>query len=82
MNSPLMASARLTNVATKAAEVTRATAPEKGVEKLYLATLARRPTADETRKMTEFVQKHQDPRSAYGDVLWVLLNSSEFALNR
>jgi hypothetical protein len=32
--------------------------------------------------MTEFVSKHQDPRTAYGDVLWVLLQTSEFALNR
>jgi hypothetical protein len=82
MNSPLMATARLTNVATRAAEITRATPPEKAIEKLYLTTMSRRPTADETQKMTEFVRKHQDPKAAYGDVLWVLLNSSEFALNR
>jgi Protein of unknown function (DUF1549)/Protein of unknown function (DUF1553) len=82
MNSPLMASARLTNVATKAAEVTRGTSQQKSIEKLYLTALSRRPTADETKKMTEFVAKHQDPKAAYGDVLWVLLNSSEFALNR
>lgn len=82
MNSPLMAQARLTNVAARAGEVTKGSSPEKSVEKLYLTTLARRPTADETKKMTEFVAKHQDPRSAYGDVLWVLLQTSEFALNR
>ena len=82
MNSPLMASARLTNVATRAAEVTKGTTPDKAVEKLYLTALARRPTADETKKMAEFVGKHQDPRAAYGDVLWVLLQTSEFALNR
>jgi Protein of unknown function (DUF1553)/Protein of unknown function (DUF1549) len=82
MNSPLMASARLTNVASRATEITRGTAPDKAIEKLYLTTLSRRPTADETKKMTDFLARHQDPRSAYGDVLWVLLNSSEFALNR
>jgi hypothetical protein len=82
MNSPLMASARLTNVAARAGEISSSTTPEKAIEKLYLTTLARRPTGDETKKMTEFVAKHQDKRSAYGDVLWVLLNSSEFALNR
>ena len=49
---------------------------------LFSAWLARKPTADETTKMKEFLAKHQDPRAAYGDVLWVLLNSSEFALNR
>ena len=82
MNSPLMASQRLTNVAARAGEISSGTAPEKAIEKLYLTTLSRRPTGDETKKMTEFVAKHQDKRSAYGDVLWVLLNSSEFALNR
>src|SRR5262249_35870167 len=75
-NHRLMAAARLTAVANKAAELSRGTAPEKAVEKLYLSTLSRRPTADETKKMTEFVSKHQDTRAAYGDVLWVLLNSS------
>src|SRR4029077_11782 len=43
MNSPLMAAARLTTVATKAAELSRGTSPEKAIEKLYLATLSRRP---------------------------------------
>jgi hypothetical protein len=82
MNSPIMASARLTNVATKASELSAGAKPEKAIEKLYLTALSRRPTADETKRMTEFVAKHENPRSAYGDVLWVLLNSSEFALNR
>jgi len=82
MNSPLMASARLTQVAGRAADLSRGASPEKAVEKLYVATLSRRPTADETAKMKAFLAKHQDPRAAYGDVLWVLLNSSEFALNR
>jgi hypothetical protein len=82
MNSPIMASARLTNVANKAGEVTKGTTPEKAIEKLYLSALSRRPTADETTKMTEFVKKQQDAKAAYGDVLWVLLQTSEFALNR
>ena len=82
MNSPLMAAAKLTNVAVKAAEVTKGSPPEKAIEKLYLTALSRRPTGDETKKMTEFLGKNQDTRAAYGDVLWVLLNSSEFALNR
>jgi hypothetical protein len=77
-----MASARLTNVAAKAGEVIKGTSPEKAIEKLYLTALSRRPTADETKKMNEFVSKHQDQRAAYGDVLWVLLQTSEFALNR
>jgi len=82
MNSPLMASARLTTVAAKAGDLTASTKPEQAIEKLYLTALSRRPTTAETKRMTEFVAKHDNPRSAYGDVLWVLLNSSEFAFNR
>ena len=44
--------------------------------------MSRRPSDEETKKMTAFLGKQQDTRAAYGDVLWVLLNSSEFALNR
>ena len=80
MNSPVMAPARLTNVAGRITD--RNAPPARAIEKLYLATLARRPTADEQKRLTEFVSKHQDQRAAYGDVLWALLNSSEFALNR
>ena len=52
------------------------------VQELYLAALSRRPTGDEVTKMKDFASKQQDQKAAYGDMLWVLLNSSEFALNR
>jgi hypothetical protein len=56
--------------------------PVQGVEKLYLATLSRRPTAGETQRLASFVRGHSaEPRRAYSDVLWALLNSSEFTLN-
>jgi hypothetical protein len=52
------------------------------VEHLYLATLSRRPTARELDRSLALVRKHSDePRQAFGDILWVLLNSSEFTLN-
>lgn len=82
MNSPMMAAARLTNVANAATQIAKGSSSAVAIEKLYLTTLARRPTEAETKRMTEFVSKHQEPKTAYGDVLWVLLNSSEFALNR
>ncbi len=83
MNSPLMASGRLLSAANRIAEVARpTTTPDKAVEKLYLGTLSRRPTADEQKKMKDMITKQTDPRQAYADVMWVLLNSSEFALNR
>jgi hypothetical protein len=56
--------------------------PARVTERLYLAALARRPTAAESRRLLDYVARHDaQPREAYGDILWALLNSSEFALN-
>lgn len=55
--------------------------PDKGIERLYLGTLSRRPTTEETQKMTAYLAKNSDSRKGYSDILWALLNSSEFALN-
>jgi len=55
--------------------------PAKVIEQIYLTGLSRRPTADETRRMTEFFQKHATPANAYNDMLWAILNTSEFVLN-
>jgi hypothetical protein len=56
--------------------------PAQVVEHLYLATLSRRPTNHELNRTLALVRKHSDqPRQAYGDILWALLNSSEFILN-
>lgn len=56
--------------------------PEQIIERLYLGTLARRPAAPENERMLAYVQKHKgEERKAYSDILWALLNSSEFVLN-
>jgi hypothetical protein len=54
---------------------------EKAVEEIYLATLARKPTAEEGKKLAEYVAKREDRRRALEDVLWTLLNSQEFLFN-
>lgn len=54
---------------------------EQVIEGLYLATLARRPTAQEVALMSEYVARRPDAGKAYAGVLWILLNSSEFVLN-
>jgi hypothetical protein len=55
------------------------------VEVLFLATLSRRPSADEGRQFVEYVEsggpKH-DRAAALSDVCWALLNSAEFVLVR
>jgi hypothetical protein len=75
MNSSQFAGGRLLAEAAKAKTLVQA------IEQLYLGTLSRRPTVAEIDQMTSYVHKHKDPKDAYGDILWALLNSSEFTLN-
>jgi hypothetical protein len=53
---------------------------EEVVEELFLATLSRVPTADETSWAMEHVKK-KDRQSAFVDVVWSLINTREFILN-
>jgi hypothetical protein len=47
-----------------------------------LAALSRRPTPVELERRVAYVMRAGNtPRTAYGDLLWALLNSSEFVLN-
>jgi hypothetical protein len=79
MNSPQLSNgaALLNKVLAK-----KAPPPARVIEQLYLATVSRRPTAQETKKLTAYVAKQGNPpRKAYSDILWALLNSSEFIFN-
>jgi hypothetical protein len=77
MNSPFVNNASMLAPILKSGKT-----PEQIVEHLYLATLSRRPSARELQRTLALVRKHADePRQAYGDILWVLLNTSEFTLN-
>jgi Protein of unknown function (DUF1549)/Protein of unknown function (DUF1553) len=52
------------------------------IDHLYMATLSRRPTAKEVQHMDAYVAKHKnEAREGYADVLWVLMNCSEFVMN-
>jgi hypothetical protein len=63
------------------------------VEALYLATLSRKPTPRELSRLVHFVERAESApaenpgerekhyKHALADVLWALLNSSEFFLN-
>jgi hypothetical protein len=54
--------------------------PASNVEALFLATLSRRPAADECDRLEKYLQANGGSPKAYGDVLWALLNSGEFRL--
>ncbi len=57
------------------------TNPEEAIERIYLAALSRRPTSEETKNLTTYV-KRTGAQAAYSDILWAVLNSSEFTLVR
>ncbi len=78
----LMNAPQMNNTSAVAAAYARGATPAEVIDHLYVATLSRRPTAAETASLTTYVEKHRaDPRPAYGDIVWAVLNSSEFALN-
>jgi hypothetical protein len=54
------------------------------IRELYLITLSRQPTKEETERLVSYVDRggpSGDARKALTDVFWALLNSSEFFLN-
>jgi hypothetical protein len=59
------------------------TTPQR-VESLFMATLSRKPAAEELDELAGYVDgggPAKDSKKALADVFWALLNSAEFALN-
>jgi hypothetical protein len=65
--------------------VARLTASKKSlaeiVREIFLCTLARPPSSDETAAAVEFVNSESDRSEAYRSLLWSLLATNEFLLN-
>jgi hypothetical protein len=58
------------------------TAPEQAVERIYLRVLSRRPSREESTLMRKYLaQPGAERQQLYAEILWALLNSSEFSLN-
>ncbi|MBI5761301.1 MAG: DUF1549 domain-containing protein [Planctomycetales bacterium] len=51
------------------------------IEELYLATLSRLPTPAERQTITELLAEAPSKKEGFEDLLWTLLNSSEFVFN-
>ena len=77
MNAPQMNN----TVDTVKRAVAGTKSPAEAIERLFLQTLSRRPTAREVERFTAHVAQASSPQTGYGDVLWALMNSSEFAFN-
>jgi hypothetical protein len=79
MNSPQFAGRSLTGLISRTASPGRST--EEVVDELFLTILARRPTADEEQLALSHVKSVSDAETAYRELTWSLLMSSEFTLN-
>ena len=53
----------------------------KLVEELYLGTLTRYPTSEESRRSIQVLASSKSKSLAGEDILWALLNSKEFLFN-
>lgn len=53
--------------------------PEDGVDFVYRAVLSRRPTADELQTSLDYIRTKGDGK--YPDLIWALLNGTEFVAN-
>jgi hypothetical protein len=55
--------------------------PEQVIETLFIRTLTRRPTPEETVELMEVVKKAENPQQGLEDAFWSILNSREFLFN-
>jgi hypothetical protein len=54
---------------------------EEVIEELFIHTLSRRPTSEEVEGFRELMGDDTKDSSVYEDILWSLLNSTEFTFN-
>jgi hypothetical protein len=76
-----MMNSRLAGGPQAARQFVKAGNPAAAVEELYLTTLSRRPTAAELDRVKKYAAGGS-AGEALGDLLWALVNSSEFAMVR
>jgi hypothetical protein len=55
---------------------------DEALRVVYLRTLARRPTDRETTRLREHIRSVKNRAEAFEDILWALVNSTEFQMKR
>jgi hypothetical protein len=65
-----------------AAQLATGKSDEQIVTALYERVLSRKPTAEEQATCQRYIKKVGDRKEALEDILWTLVNSTEFLLKR
>jgi hypothetical protein len=55
--------------------------PGEIIDDLFIRTLSRKPSETEYKKMLALVSSNPGDKNGYDDVLWALVNSTEFEFN-
>jgi hypothetical protein len=55
--------------------------PAEIIDELFIRALSRKPTETESKKMLSLVSANPGDKAGYDDVLWALVNSTEFEFN-
>jgi hypothetical protein len=55
--------------------------PKEVIRTIFMATLSRRPTKVESRKFTKYIGSRGASTQTYEDLMWALINSSDFLMN-
>jgi hypothetical protein len=81
MNGKLTEEATSPEKSATVAAVTESNRPmARRIEELYLVTLSRKPRTEETRRLLDYAM-NRESKQTLRDILWSLLNSTEFVLN-
>ena len=83
MNSPVLNARVRAHEGTPLARLLRETSEDEAVvTRLYLQTIAREPSPQEVKTCLDYLAEVGDRSEAFEDILWTLLNSTEFLTRR
>ena len=51
---------------------------EEKIKEIYLVAYSRQPDADELNVVTSYINRKEDKRKAFRDIVWTLINTKEF----
>jgi hypothetical protein len=80
MNNPALQAAIKNGPLTQ--RLAKISADDQLVDELYLDVLSRKPTAAERRRSAEYLKSVPNRAEATADLVWVLVNSTEFICRR